>query len=51
VKRTTVKIPDELDARLRYAAVDRREAHHDACVALLSRHAGPLLVPALGITR
>ncbi len=39
-----------VDAGPLYAAVDRRDAHHDACVALLSRHAGPLLVPALVIT-
>ena len=36
-----------VDAGPLYAAIDRDDAHHAACTALLERHRGPLLVPSL----
>jgi len=39
-----------IDAGPLYAAIDRDDAHHVACVDLLAEHPGPLLVPALVIT-
>ena len=39
-----------IDAGPLYAAIDRDDAHHAACVLLLSEHPGPLLVPALVVT-
>lgn len=39
-----------VDAGPLYAAIDRDDAHHKECVALLTAHRGPLLVPCLVIS-
>ena len=39
-----------VDAGPLYAYVDADDAHHDACVTLLSDDPGPLIVPALVLT-
>jgi predicted nucleic acid-binding protein len=39
-----------VDAGPLYAAIDRDDAHHTACAALLADHPGPLLVPGLVIS-
>jgi predicted nucleic acid-binding protein len=36
-----------VDAGPLYAAIDKDDAHHKECVALLTAHRGPLLVPSL----
>jgi uncharacterized protein len=39
-----------VDAGPLYAAIDRDDRHHEACVELLETHPGPLIVPTLVIT-
>jgi predicted nucleic acid-binding protein len=39
-----------VDAGPLYAAIDRDDAHHEECVALLTSHRGPLLVPCLVVS-
>jgi uncharacterized protein len=39
-----------VDAGPLYAYVDADDAHHDACLALLEGHPGPLVVPTLVVT-
>jgi len=39
-----------VDAGPLYAAIDRDDAHHRQCAALLAGHRGPLLVPSLVVS-
>jgi uncharacterized protein len=39
-----------VDAGTLYAAIDRDDRHHEACVELLETHPGPLIVPTVVMT-